>query len=63
MYRLVRTKVNEASGLLLCSCHYTVILSDVAKLRKATISFAMSIRLSARMEQLCSHLTDFCEIC
>jgi hypothetical protein len=30
-----------------------------AKLRKATISFFMSVRLSARMVQLDSHWTDF----
>jgi hypothetical protein len=34
----------------------------LAKLRKATISFIMSIRLSVRMEQLGSHSTDFHEI-
>ena len=36
------------------------------KLQKATISFVMSaclsVRLSIRMEQLCSHWTDFHEI-
>ena len=38
------------------------ILGAFAKLRKATISFVMSVRLSVRMEQLDSHLTDFHEI-
>ena len=33
-----------------------------AILRKATISFVMSVRLSARVEQLGSHWTDFYEI-
>ena len=33
-----------------------------AKLRKATISFVMSVRLSFRMEQLDLHWTDFHEI-
>jgi len=33
-----------------------------AKLRKATIIFAMSVRLSVRVEQLGSHWTDFHEI-
>jgi hypothetical protein len=32
-----------------------------AKLRKATIRFVMSVRLSVRMEQLGSHRTDFHE--
>ena len=42
------------------------LLSAFAKLRKATISFVMSVRpsvrLSVRMEQLGSHWTDFYEI-
>ena len=33
-----------------------------AKLRKATVSFVMSVGLSVRMEQLGSHWTDFHEI-
>jgi hypothetical protein len=33
-----------------------------AKLRKATISFVMSVRPPARMEQLGCHLTDFHKI-
>jgi hypothetical protein len=37
-------------------------LGAFAKLRKATISFVMSVHLSVRMEQLGSHLTDFHEI-
>jgi hypothetical protein len=35
------------------------ILGAFAKLRKATISFVMSVRLSVRMEQLGSNWTDF----
>ena len=34
----------------------------LAKLRKATIRFVMSVRLSVRMEQLCSNWKDFHEI-
>jgi hypothetical protein len=41
-------------------------LGVFAKLRKATIRFAMparpSFRLSVRMEQLVSHWTDCCDI-
>jgi len=37
-------------------------LSRSAKLRKATISFVMSVRPFVRMEQLGSHWTDFHEI-
>jgi hypothetical protein len=33
------------------------------KLRKATISFVMSVHQSVRVEQLDSHWTDFHEIC
>jgi len=36
-------------------------LGAFAKLRKAIISFLMSIRLSVRIEQLGSHWTDFHE--
>jgi hypothetical protein len=36
-------------------------LGAFAKLRKATISFVRSVRLSVRMEQLGSHWTDFLE--
>jgi hypothetical protein len=36
-------------------------LGAFAKLRRATISFLMSIRLSVRMEQLGFHLVDFDE--
>jgi hypothetical protein len=38
------------------------MLGAFAKLRKASVSFAMSVRPSARMEQLCYHWTDFREI-
>ena len=37
-------------------------LGALAKLRKATTSFVMSVRLSVRMEQLGCHWTDFREI-
>jgi hypothetical protein len=36
-----------------------VFLGDFAKLRKATISFVMSVCPSVRMEQPGSHWTDF----
>ena len=39
-----------------------VFLGAFATLRKATISFVMSVRLSVRMEQLGSHWTGFHEI-
>ena len=38
------------------------ILGGFITLRKATITFVMSVRLSTRKEQLGSHLTDFHEI-
>ena len=37
-------------------------LGEFANLRKATVSFVMSERLSVRMEQLDSRWTDFHEI-
>ena len=37
-------------------------LGAFSKLRKATIDFVMSVRPSARMEQLDSHCTDYDEI-
>ena len=39
-----------------------LFLGAVAKLRKATISFIMCVRLSLHMEQLCSHWKDFHDI-
>ena len=44
--------------------HFLPILfvGALAKLRKATISFVMYVCLSVRMEQGCSHWTDFNEI-
>jgi len=41
---------------------FRAFLGALAKVRKATISFVMSVRLSVRMEQLGSHWTDFHEI-
>jgi hypothetical protein len=35
------------------------VLGALAKLRKATISFVMSVRLFVRMEQLGSYWTNF----
>jgi len=39
-----------------------LLLGAFAKLREATISFAMFVRPSVRMEQLGYHWTDFREI-
>jgi hypothetical protein len=36
-------------------------LGAFAKLRKSTISFVMSVRLSVRMGHVCSNWTDFLE--
>ena len=44
------------------SCVDTFLLGALAKLRKATVSFVMSVCLSVRMEQLGSYWTDFHEI-
>ena len=38
------------------------VFKHFAKLRSATISFVISVRLSVRMEQPGSHWTDFHEI-
>jgi hypothetical protein len=44
-------------------CSYWRFLGVLAKFRKATISFVMSVRLSVlRVEQLRSHCTDFYKI-
>ena len=39
------------------------VFSRVCKLRKATISFVMSVRLSVHTEYVGFHWTDFREIC
>jgi hypothetical protein len=57
--------VKEKFCVLLKNCVillYFKFLGALAKLRKATISFVMSDRLSLCMEQLGSHWTDFNEI-
>ena len=41
---------------------YVLVLGAFAKFRKSTISFVMSVRLPARMQQLGSHRTGFQEI-
>jgi hypothetical protein len=41
---------------------WIVILGAFVKLRKASISFVMSVRPNIRMEQLGSHGTDFHKI-
>jgi len=38
-------------------------LGAFAELRKATVSFFMTVRPSVRMEQLGCHWTDFYQIC
>jgi hypothetical protein len=47
-------------------CYLFYVLGTSAKLRKATVSFVMSVRTSvypsARMEQLGFHWTDFHEV-
>jgi hypothetical protein len=43
-------------------CKYGWFLGAFAKLRRATICFVISLRLSVRMEQLCFHWTNFCYI-
>ena len=42
--------------------HLDTFLGAFAKLRNATISFAMSVRVSVRIEPLGSHWTDIHEI-
>jgi hypothetical protein len=44
------------------SIRFSAFLSAFAKLRKAAIGFVMSVRPSARMEQLWSHWTGLREI-
>ena len=41
---------------------YWYVLGDFAKLRKATVSFLLSVPPSIRMQQLGSHRTDFHKI-
>lgn len=45
-----------------CSPSSSTVFSAFANLRKATISFLISVRPSSRME-VASHWTDFFEIC
>jgi len=42
--------------------HYEPVVGVFAISQKATISFVLSVHPSFRMEQLCSHWTDFYEI-
>jgi hypothetical protein len=49
-------------GMAMCALNNGLFLGAFAKLRKATISFVMSVCLSDRMEELGSHWTDFQEI-
>jgi hypothetical protein len=41
---------------------FHILLGAFAKLREATISFVMSVRLFVRMDRLSSHWTDFHEL-
>jgi hypothetical protein len=43
-------------------CSIPPILGAFAKLRKVTVSFVISVRLSVRMEQFGTHWTDILEI-
>ena len=45
-----------------CSYQWTLFLGAFGKLRKATVSFVMSVCPSARMENLCCHWKDFHKI-
>jgi hypothetical protein len=56
--RRYATKLDEELKLL----KVRLVLGAFAKLRKASISFVISVRLSVRMEQLCFHWTKFYDI-
>jgi len=45
-----------------CLLNFFQFLGAFANLRKVTISFVISVRLSVRMEHLGSHWTDFHEV-
>jgi hypothetical protein len=49
-------------GISLLVNAFPLFLGALAKLRKATISFVMSVRLSVFIEQFGSHWTNFQEI-
>jgi len=51
------TNISITNHALTSRC--VLFLGDFAKLRKAIISFVMSVRPSVRMERLGSHWTDF----
>jgi len=55
--RQLHQQQDQKSGSITCSPN--LLLGAFAKLRKAYISFAVSVRPSVRMEQLGSHWTDF----
>jgi hypothetical protein len=63
LYNVVKDFTHTATYLTtskhICYIHF---LCAFTKLRKVTISFAMSVRPSVRMEQLGYHWTDFHEI-
>jgi hypothetical protein len=49
-------------GIQWKSNFYQNVLRAFAKFQKAAVSFVMSACPSVRMEELCSHWTDFYEI-
>jgi hypothetical protein len=62
MYLCVLCGSENKQRLFNCTALTDWFLGAFAKLRKATISFVMSVCPSARMEPLGSHWTDFGEI-
>jgi hypothetical protein len=54
--------VRSTTGHRILAEKLPFFLGAFAKLRKMTISFFMSVRLSVRMEQLGTHWKDFLEI-
>jgi hypothetical protein len=64
VFNIIHSK-SEGSWLPSYACYILCVvpfLGVFSKLRKATISFVMSVRPSVRMKQLGSHWTDFNEI-
>jgi len=60
--RVINNVEQPALGMVIRSAFFTVgteVLGAFARLRKATVSFAVYFRLSVRMEQLGFHCTDF----
>ena len=51
----------KEDDLMQC-CSAETLKDDFKRVAKKTINFVMSVRLSARVEQLSCHCNDFCEI-